>query len=213
MVTWNPACESPPNQGMSANIPDLSEYDNAWDKPVDYNSVWIAPDPQPIPKFDFNYEFVHERQEYRQHDQHYQHEQQYQYEHQYEQHQHENQYGHQQHEHQHGHQQHECDEQYHECNHQEHHKEIKPKEIYQPVFPWEYRQEPVSTPTRIWLDELVRTAQHELEVVAVDGNIVNENTNCGQDQHIQNSNNDSHDNQYDATSQVYNIKDNRSDDR
>ncbi|CAO3649421.1 unnamed protein product [Cunninghamella echinulata] len=188
MITWDPACESPPNQGMSANIPDLSEYGNAWDKPLNYNSVWIAPDPQPIPKFDFDYEFVHERQENHQHDQHYRHEQQYQHEHQYEQHQHE------------------LNEQHHEYNHQEHHEEIKPKEIHQPIFPWEYRQEPVSIPTRIWLDELVKTAQHELEVVTVDESIINENSNYRQDQHIQNSNNDSHGNQHDATSQAYNVK-------
>lgn len=61
-IDWNPAYESPPNTGVAANIPDLSSFVNAWDQPFQGQPVWIAPEPQPIPKMDHDYGFVHETQ-------------------------------------------------------------------------------------------------------------------------------------------------------
>ncbi|KAI8098659.1 uncharacterized protein BX664DRAFT_4625 [Halteromyces radiatus] len=69
IIDWNPAHDSPPNTGMAANIPDLSNFVNAWDQPLQHQTIWIAPEPQPIPNMEHDYGFIHERQ--RQHRQYY----------------------------------------------------------------------------------------------------------------------------------------------
>ncbi|KAI8344540.1 hypothetical protein BC941DRAFT_508081 [Chlamydoabsidia padenii] len=74
-IEWNPACESPPNTGTAANIPDLSSFVNAWDQPFQDQPIWIAPEPQPIPKLEIDYGFVHENQQHHHHHHHH-HEQQ-----------------------------------------------------------------------------------------------------------------------------------------
>lgn len=199
MINWNPACESPPNYGMSANIPDLSQYDNAWDKPINLDSVWIAPEPQPIPKFEFNYDFIHERQQ-NEHKGHHHQEEQYR-------HHYEHQHHHDEHD-QHHHDQHHHDQHYHDQHHQNehdgnqyenhhqqehHHEEAKSNEQQYFAFPWEYKYESVHAPTRIWLDELVQTASQNQTVIntdyknIIDGYRKDDESKCIQVQHDQSS--------------------------
>ena len=55
MIEWNPAQQPPPDNKVDiCDLPDLSGFVNAWDLPMDKQTIWIAPEPQHIHHSDMN---------------------------------------------------------------------------------------------------------------------------------------------------------------
>jgi hypothetical protein len=182
MIEWDPAHQDPPKTGaLTAEIPDLSNFKNAWDQPAVQNNIWVAPLHHPDPKVMTRHEYAeYDTKEYemaqtqfhhdiiQQHTTH--HSDETKMEHSYEDQNKEiNQYEHMD----------SSNHEYHPDHHQEslnHHQQglAKMEPVIQTIghpsiFPWEPSQH---EPTRIWLDE-----QPSLETTIPVPSISNNNDN------------------------------------
>ncbi|KAI7902232.1 uncharacterized protein BX663DRAFT_561797 [Cokeromyces recurvatus] len=184
MIEWDPAHQEPPKTGkLSANIPDLSNYTNVWDQPLDVQQshTWVAPVHHPEPEIlskpeysnyhpddyapDAHYSPIHtnypsHQQEYPQEQHHHYQEEHHEEEHyqeQYYQEQHHQEEHHQEEHHQEEHQSEFHQEENHQKEHyqEEHRQEEQHHEepIYYSSFPWESNPDHFPPPSRIWLDE------------------------------------------------------------